>query len=147
MGFTTAAFIRKNTPELRKKLEELGYIKNSPKWTDDCNIIWAYQYSEEKGFDTPHYVIANAFDIPFDKHSRLCGKFIDCGTNEDLFLALAALRDDIDIHQWFTDGKEWFQCRFLKVGMHYYDKPEILFERWHKATVEELIEHFRGKEE
>ena len=25
MGFTTAAFIRKNTPELRKKLEELGY--------------------------------------------------------------------------------------------------------------------------
>ena len=147
MGFTTAAFIRKNTPELRKKLGELGYIKNSPKWTDDCNIIWAYQYSEEKGFDTPHYVIANAFDIPFDKHSRLCGKFIDCGTNEDLFLALAALRDDIDIHQWFTDGKEWFQCRFLKVGMHYYDKPEILFERWHKATVEELIEHFRGKEE
>jgi hypothetical protein len=128
-------------------LEELGYIKNSPKWTDDCNIIWAYQYSEEKGFDTPHYVIANAFDIPFDKHSRLCGKFIDCGTNEDLFLALAALMDDIDIHQWFTDGNKWFQCRFLKVGMHYSDKPEILFERWHKATVEELIEHFRGKEE
>ncbi|WP_302029770.1 hypothetical protein [Bacteroides finegoldii] len=147
MGFTTPCFIRKNTPELRKKLEELGYIKNSPKWTDDCNIIWAYQYSEEKGFDTPHYVIANAFDIPFDKHSRLCGKFIDCGTNEDLFLALAALMDDIDIHQWFTDGNKWFQCRFLKVGMHYSDKPEILFERWHKATVEELIEHFRGKEE
>lgn len=25
MGFTTAAFIRRNTPELRKNLEELGY--------------------------------------------------------------------------------------------------------------------------
>lgn len=25
MGFTTPCFIRKNTPELRKKLEELGY--------------------------------------------------------------------------------------------------------------------------
>lgn len=25
MGFTTPAFIRKNTPELRKKLEKLGY--------------------------------------------------------------------------------------------------------------------------
>jgi hypothetical protein len=98
MGFTTPCFIRKNTPELRKKLEELGYIKNSPKWTDDCNIVWAYQYSEEKGFDTPHYVIANAFDIPFDKHSRLCGKFIDCGTNEELFLAIAALRDDTGEH-------------------------------------------------
>lgn len=27
MGFTTVAFIRRNTPEIRKKLEELGYIK------------------------------------------------------------------------------------------------------------------------
>ena len=25
MGFTTPCFIRKNTPELRKKLEKLGY--------------------------------------------------------------------------------------------------------------------------
>lgn len=25
MGFTAVAFIHKNTPELRKKLEELGY--------------------------------------------------------------------------------------------------------------------------
>lgn len=25
MGFTTACFIRKNTPELRNKLEKLGY--------------------------------------------------------------------------------------------------------------------------
>ena len=112
MGFTTPCFIRKNTDNIRKKLEELGYIKNSPKWTDDCNIIWAYQYSEEKGFDTPHYVIANAFDIPFDKHSRLCGKFIDCGTNEELFLAIAALRDDTDDSQWFVYPPEntWFIC-------------------------------------
>lgn len=39
----------------------------------------------------------------------------------------------------FTDGKEWFQCQYLKVGMHYQDKPEILFEKWHKATVNELM--------
>ena len=106
MGFTTPCFIRKNTPELRKKLEELGYVKNSPIWTDNCSIIWAYQYPV-KGFDTPNYVIANSFDIPFDKHSLLCGEFIDCGTNEELFLAIAALRDDTDENQWFTDGKDW----------------------------------------
>lgn len=52
MGFTTPCFIRKNTPELRKKLGKLGYKKNSPNWTDDCNIIWTYQYPV-KGFDTP----------------------------------------------------------------------------------------------
>ena len=141
MGFLQAAFIRKNTPELWKKLEELGYIKNSPKWTDDCNIIWAYQYSEEKGFDTPHYVIANAFDIPFDKHSRLCGKFLDCGTNEDLFLAIAALRNDTDKHQWFTDSYHWEKCpdevAYINAWIDRYEYSP------HKATVEELIEHFK----
>lgn len=152
MGFTTPCFIRKNTPELRKKLERLGYYKNSPKWTDDCNIIWAYQYSEEKGFDTPHYVIANAFDIPFDKHSRLCGKFIDCGTNEDLFLAIAALRDDTDNNQMFINGKgDWGICRDGSdgglEGLDFYGMPNDLnVDNYHKATVEELIEHFKEKE-
>lgn len=149
MGFTTPCFIRKNTPELRKKLEELGYIKNSPKWTDDCNIVWAYQYSEEKGFDTPHYVIANAFDIPFDKHSRLCGKFIDCGTNEELFLAIAALRDDTDDDQLFTNGKgDWGIYRDGSdgglPGMDFYGMPnDFEIDNYHKATVNELIEHFK----
>ena len=143
MGFTTSCFIRKNTPELRKKLEELGYIKNSPIWTDNCSIIWAYQYPE-KGFDTPNYVIADSFDIPFDKHSRLCGKFIDCGVNENLFLAIAALRDDTDKNQWFTDGYHWEICpdevAYINAWIDKYGFTP------HKATVEELIEHFKEKE-
>ena len=137
MGFTTPCFIRKNTQELRRGLEELGYSKNYPKWTDDCSIIWAYQYPM-KGFDTPVYVIADSFDVPFDKHSALCGKFIDCGTNEELFLAIAALRDDTDKNQWFTDGDLWFKCG-----------DEVCNEgrKTHKATVDELIEHFKTEEE
>ena len=58
-------------------------------------------------------------------------------------LAKAALRDDTDDSQWFTDGEDWFLCQYLKVGMHYQDKPEILFDKWHKASVDELIEHFK----
>ena len=140
MGFTTAAFIRRNTPELRKKLEELGYIKNSPIWTDNCSIIWAYQYPE-KGFDTPNYVIADSFDNPFDKDSILCGKFIDCGDNENLFLAISALRDDTDKNQWFTDGYHWEICPDEVVYINaWIDKYES---SPHKATVEELIEHFK----
>ena len=137
MDFTTPCFIRKNTQELRRGLEELGYSKNYPEWTVDCSIIWAYQYPI-KGFDTPNYVIADSFDIPFDKHSALCGKFIDCGTNEELFLAIAALRDDTDKYQWFTDGDLWFKCG-----------DEVCNEgrKIHKATVNELIEHFKIKEE
>lgn len=153
MGFTTPCFIRKNTPELRKKLEELGYVKNSPIWTDNCSIIWAYQYPV-KGFDTPNYVIANSFDIPFDKHSLLCGEFIDCGTNEGLFLAIAALRDDTDENQWFIMDVEiyvdipkgtWFQSTDRNGGRHVGTQIEALY--CHKATVEELIEHFKEKEE
>lgn len=145
MGFTTPCFIRKNTEELRKRLEELGYIKNSPTWTDNCHIIWAYQYSQEKGFDISHYVIANAFDIPFDKHSILCGKFIDCGTNEELFLAIVALRDDTDKNQWFTDGYLWFKCgdEMCDETIEYYLNKYS--RKFHKATVEELIEHFNVK--
>lgn len=160
MGFTTAAFIRRNTPEIRKKLEKLGYVKNSPIWTDNCSIIWAYQYPE-KGFDTPNYVIADSFDIPFDKHSRLCGKFIDCGTNEELFLAIAALRDDTNENQWFVADSPLSVSYDDAVGNdHYFTEPKgsvffwdinwrhatIISGNYHKATVEELIEYFKEKE-
>ena len=38
MGFTTPCFIRKNTPELRRGLEELGYSHGKPKYyADDDN--------------------------------------------------------------------------------------------------------------
>lgn len=147
MGFTTPCFIRKNTQELRRGLEELGYSKNYPKWTDDCSIIWAYQYPV-KGFDIPCYVIADSFDIPFDKHSVLCGKFIDCGANEELFLAIAALRDDTDKYQWFTDGDKWILCPKIKFSTYWvYNDIDVNTDTIHKATVNELIEHFKIKEE
>ena len=146
MGFTTPCFIRKNTQELRRELEELGYSKNYPEWTVDCSIIWAYQYPI-KGFDTPNYVIADSFDVPFSKHSALCGKFIDCGDNEELFLAIAALRDDTDKYQWFTDGDLWFKCgdKVCNETIEYYLNE--YGRKIHKATVDELIEYFKTKEE
>jgi hypothetical protein len=147
MGFTTPCFIRKNTPELRKKLKELGYFNYSPQWTNNCSIIWAYQYPM-KGFDTPNYVIADSFDVPFNKHSALCGKFIDCGTNEELFLAIAALRDDTDKNQWFTDGNKWILCPEIKFSTYWvYNDVDVNLDVIHKATVNELIEHFKIKEE
>lgn len=133
MGFTTPAFIRRNTPELRKKLEKLGYYLH-PECIDD---------------DRGNYLFVNReyyLNRPLGYLEEL-SRSIDCGINENLFLAIAALRDDTDDNQWFTDGNDWFLCRYLKVGMHYQDMPEILFEKWYKATVEELIEHFKEKEE
>lgn len=98
-------------------------------------------------------VIADSFDIPFDKHSALCGKFVDCGTNEELFLAIAALRDDTDNNQLFTNGKgDWGIYRDGSdgglSGMDFYGMPnDFNLSYYHKATVNELIEHFKTKEE
>lgn len=60
---------------------------------------------------------------------------IDCGENIDLFLAIAALRDDTDKYQWFTDGKI--------AEMSNEDLPSRYMQmEGHKCTVEELIKIF-----
>lgn len=135
MGFTTPCFIRKNTPEIRKKLEELGYRLYGAELNEDLCIFTEPEYGL--------YSVQFFSNIPHPDETDS----VDCGTNEELFLAIATLRDDTDDNQWFTDGNDWFLCRYLKVGMHYQDMPEILFEKWYKATVEELIKHFKEKEE
>jgi hypothetical protein len=133
MGFTTPCFIRKNTTNIRNELKEISY---------HCNpyLGWNNLYTCINGFPAVHSMSDDDINILPKKTD-----IIDCGTNEGLFLAIAALRDDTDDYQWFTDGKDWFFCQYLKVGMYYQDKPEILFNKWHKASVNELIEHFKEK--
>lgn len=142
MGFTTPCFIRKNTPELRKKLEELGYRLFGEELNEDLCIFT----SPECGLYNIEFLAT--FHIPKETDS------IDCGTNEELFLAIAALRDDTDENQWFIMDVEiyvdipkgtWFQSTDRNGGRHVGTQIEALY--CHKATVEELIEHFKGKEE
>lgn len=73
----------------------------------------------------------------------------DCIKNEDLFMALAALRDDEDYMQWFTNGKDFILCdRQDWIDMYStlcsggkYTMDEL--NKFHKATVQELIQHFK----
>lgn len=138
MGFTAVAFIHKNTPELRKKLEELGY--KSVSLIEDRPCLFTSSY-----INVYHSIFAEWFDDDNPHTTYNCADRIDCGTNEDLFLAIAALRDDTDKHQWFTDGYHWEKCpdevAYINAWIDRYEYSP------HKATVEELIEHFRGKEE
>ncbi|WP_196052005.1 hypothetical protein [Bacteroides clarus] len=125
MGFTTPCFIRKNTPELRKKLGELGYkVSNEAHINDNFLTI---DNNEVFGIEEPY--------TPEE-----CNGYIHCGTNEKLFLAIAALRDDTDKYQWFISPE----------GVWVYNKDyDSILEvslKWHKATVNELIEHFKEKE-
>lgn len=129
MGFTTSCFIRKNTEELRKKLEDIGY-KNACS-SNHHDIIYT---------DAEHGVYFTTFasNITDDEVSY------DCKYNRTLFLAIAALRDDTDKFQWFTDENKWIQCPDIKFSTYWtYNNIDINLDTIHKATVKELINHFK----
>lgn len=146
MGFTTPCFIRKNTPELRKKLEELGYeILNSGNTTLD-----AHNYDgngSHKSIEEGRAIITsygNLYGVIYDIDTVTKKGRIDCGTNEELFLGIAALRDDTDKYQWFTDGNKWIMCPAIKFSTYWvYNDIDVNIDTVHKATVDELIEHFK----
>lgn len=140
MGFTTPCFIRKNTQELRRGLEILGYNLNNGKWMG--KYLATFRIKETKEW---RYVASPEWDL---QNNPDIDASIDCGTNEELFLAIATLRDDTDKYQWFTDGNKWIMCPAIKFSTYlvYYD-IDVNTDTIHKATVDELIEHFKGKEE
>ena len=134
MGFTTQCFIHKNTANIRNRLKELGYY---------CNPYLGWH-----NLFTCVFGINSVYSLDdYDTHGlKEIDGLIDCGTNEDLFLAIAALRDDTDKNQWFTDGDLWFKCGDETVEYHLNHLNEC-GRKIHKATVDELIEHFKTKEE
>ena len=128
--FTTPCFIRKNTPELRKKLEELGYENRG----------------KVRYYGEPIYIYCE-MDIFYTSPCKLKipdNYIIDCDDNEELFLSLAALRDDTDKWQLFIfDGIDVPDYFLQKGDMWICSLDKHLVENCHKATVEEIIEHFK----
>lgn len=150
MGFTTPAFILKNTPELRKKLEELGYRLSGAELNEDLCIFTEPEYGL--------YSVEFFSNIPHPDETDS----VDCGNNEELFLAIAPLRDDTNENQWFIADSPLSVSYDDAMGNdHYFTEPKgsvffwdinwmhatIISGNYHKATVEELIEHFKEKEE
>ena len=101
--FTTHVFIRKNTLELRQKLNELWYELCS------CSAMrsdsWLYNIG-----DTIHAVGPKEQDIFIEDMKLFKSERVDCGTNDKLFLALAALNYDNDYMQYFTNGYDFILC-------------------------------------
>ena len=140
--FTTPCFIRKNTPELRKRLEDLGYLPPSKLWYDENFAICVF-WRDNNG----EYLIYE-IDDDFERIIAPNYPFIDCGENEELFLALAALRDDNPDYQWFLwEDNDGIYHTELEDSWRKYIPNEKWEEWWwfevRKATVEELIEHFK----
>ena len=135
--FKQKCFIRKNSECLRKSLDLIGK-------RNLCNIHDGILITHSDR----HYSLLDCNEII---EIMLDDGFIYCGTNEELFLAIAALRDDSDKHQWFVMDAEiyteiskgdWFIATDIKGGKHVGTQIDPLY--CHKATVEELIEHFKS---
>ena len=142
--FTQECFIRKNTKELRKKLRDLGFLDNTC-FTSFDNFLYTL------GGD--YYTCKDYNKFSNMRSEEFVSRCIDCGTNEELFLAIAALRDDSDYMQWFVDDEtkydeyngmelthkgDWNLCTESR-----YEDYDGHKELKHKATIEELIEHFK----
>lgn len=86
--FTQSAFIRKNTPELRKKLHDLGY-ESSNVIFDNENLCIA------TSVNGMYNIITNEMFDDTNPHSTWnCADRIDCGTNEERFLSIVIMRND-----------------------------------------------------
>lgn len=141
--FTQPCFIRKNTPELREYLESLGIKKIGKNLTD-----------------REHSTIVSERGVYYETY-WVCTKhilnLINCDTNEELFKSIAAISNDSDYMQWFTYNNQWHLCErdswvemFSVLSMGKRFSNEIERDNWityltffHKATVEELIKHFK----
>ena len=147
MGFIQPCFIRKNTPELKKKLEELGYKPFGSvkyEWDTGWGLSTDNRLGEFESFDN------NGLENIIKCESPDYEDSIDCGTNEELFIAIASLRDDTDVNQWFVMDVEeymdinqgdWFLATDRNKGKHIGTQIDPMY--CHKATVEEIIEHFK----
>lgn len=138
MGFTTPCFIRKNTSELRKKLEELGYSHPTDVIEDERFCIATSPVNCNY-----HIIIKGAFDDTNPHYTWNCAGRIDCGTNEELFLGIAALRDDTSANQYWVFDQD-FPPHYQKgdFTMGYFHRCSCYC---HVATVNELIELFSPK--
>lgn len=138
--FTQKCFIRKNSKELQDKVYRLGHRAGTILWECTFNTLLI---ANEEYFRCYDDELGNA-DLLIRKG------YIDCGTNENLFIAIAALRDDTDKYQWFVN-KDGVFCKCLINRFIHFTSNEKSIEPiedtndWQKATVEELIEHFKDK--
>ena len=126
--FTQQCLIHKNTKEIINFLNEIGYTLYEGSDNFSKNVACSCKFNTYFTFDDDEYVFPN---------------IIDCKKNKELFFAVAALRDDSDKFQYFNNGVFWIKCSQLELK-HELDNnyEDFCVADFHKATVEELIEHF-----
>lgn len=154
MKFTTPCFVRADDMEKRKDLTEwlkgIGYMVCRCCLFDGWNTLHCGAISEIGGgswvHGIPDYDEDTGSNIGWFKAEDADKEHpsYDCGENIDLFKALAAMNDENDREQWFIDELGHFEkCRVKEANivgwiMLYGKTPR-------KASVEEIIEHFKKR--
>ena len=130
MIFTTPCFIRKNTPELREKLKRIGVHpflldEELNSWGDNIKVF---------GWEMVAFSCSDSLND--------CKDYIDCGINEELFLAIAAKRNNTSYGQYWVFDEDFAP----------YQKGDFVIGTFtrcscycHVASVEELIKYFINK--
>ena len=142
--FTQSCFIRNNNKRLMEKLIKIGYTECMTIGDLSCIVISNNNDCWNGSFDL---VSSDVIDnIRFRKHH------VDCGENEELFLAIASLRDDTDKYQLFFHNKDT-ECKYPlecnRDEFHLIQVDAYMFryedhkDEYHKGTSEELIKHFK----
>lgn len=123
MPFLQPCFIQKCNKYIINNLINMGY-KQIGKSEHSFGILC----------NNGKFKICSTNEQPSSKDKNI----IQCYFNDELFLALAALRNDTDKKQWFIHDYQYQKVWIFSDMEHYGDE---LFA--HKATVDEIIEHFK----
>lgn len=159
LKFKYPCFIRKNSEKLRYKLEDLGYT---------LNIF------DEDGLGQYLCVGGKTYISACSIEDNIRLSCVDCDINDELFLAVAAIRDDTDYGQWFKipvtkvvklpgfygqvvgmDGNQivqtgWNYIKYDKRDSRITESIKFMTESGEKfipskMTIEELKEYFKNE--
>ncbi len=149
--FTQSCFIRKNTKELRDFLDDIK-LQIHPNYRE-----YLLKFPNRK--ENFLFVNREAYCNSIFGYNEEVDRAIDCGENEELFKAVAAIRDDSDYMQYFITevDRHWVNQGLYSpkgslelclvedywVGLKGIEKStQGRIYPAHKATPEELIKHF-----
>lgn len=166
MNFLTPAFVRVNDPEKRKELTE--WLKGIGYYICSCCLFEGWNTLHCRGIDRLEIAYEVHGICDYDEETRYSiDQFkaeegakehpaVDCGENVELFKALAAMNNENDREQWFTNGEDWAlsmyddfdgcmttaaECEAGNVGCYTYCEEY----GFRKATAEEIVEYFKTK--
>lgn len=151
MKFTTPCFVCIEDATMRDELlvwlKQIGYGSIDFLWGNCIRVIRCW--TSPKG-------VSKAVGYPYKQVRKTD---IDCGSNIELFKALAAINDDNDRNQWFVRdcgcyGLNWVLCRAERIYNNFGTEFDCIgranwawedYRKYRKAIAEEIIEHFKNK--